>query len=177
MGPDQKRMEWCYYYSSSDSSRSRRVSSTTSRRPPSSRSSNFDTRLSFVPVTRLAAASDTVYLAMLARLFVRRSVWRSPSLIWSAFFLGRRQLCVVATPAFAGRPLETWPEFEAYRGPALSPRFSNPCRSAPAWVISHLSSSTLAIFQTAVAPAAVMFPSNPTAESFAVTFGWLGGNV
>ena len=54
--PDQRRKEWLYYYSSSDSSRSRRVRSFTSRRPPSSTSSDLDTRMSYFPIARAAAA-------------------------------------------------------------------------------------------------------------------------
>ena len=171
MKPNQRRIEWCYY-SSSDSSKLRRVRSPTSRRQPSSISSDLDTRLSFFPKTRAAAASDTVHLATLARLFVRGSVWRSPSLTWSAFSLGKRRLCVIATPAFVKSPLKIGPEFEAYRGLAPFPRFPNSCRSAPAWVSLHPSRTKLAIFQAAEAPAAAMSPSTPSAESFAVTCGW-----
>ena len=172
MRPDQRMNEWCYYYSSSDSLRLHRVRSYTSRRQPSSMSSDLHTRLSFFPVTRAAAAFDTVHLATLARLIVRGSVWRSLSLTWSAFSLGRRRLCVLATRAFVGRPLKTGPEFEAYRGQAPSPKFPNPCRSAPAWVSPHLFRTKLAIFQGAVAPPAAMSPRTPFAESFADTFGW-----
>ena len=172
MMPDQTRKEWSYYYSSSDSSRSRRVRSSTSRRPQSRTSSDLQLRFGFFPKARVAAASDTLHLATLARLFVRGSVWRSPILIWSASSLGRRRLCVIATPEFSGRPFESGPKDEAYKGPAPSPKFPNPCKSAPAWVSPHPSSTTLAIFQAAVAPAAVMSPSNPSAEYFAVTCGW-----
>ena len=172
MNSNQRNKEWWYYYWSSDKSRSRRVHSSTSRWQPSSTSSDLDTRLSFIPVRQAAAAFDIVYLATMARLFVWESVWRSTYLIWSTFFLCRRRLCVVATPAFAGRPLETGPKFEAYKGLAPSLKFSNPCRSAPAWESPHPSRTMLAIFQAAVAPAAAMSPSTPSAESFAVTCGW-----
>ena len=104
MMPDQRRKEWCYYYSLSDLSRSRRVRLFTSRRPQSRTSSDLQLRFGFFPPVRAAAASNTVHLATLACLFVRGSVWRSPFLILSASSLGRRRLCVVATPAFAGRP-------------------------------------------------------------------------
>ena len=77
-----------------------------SRRPPSRTSSDLDTRFVFFLAARAAAASDTVHLANLARLFVRGSVWRPSLLIWSTSSLGRRRLCVVATPAFAGRLLK-----------------------------------------------------------------------
>ena len=78
---------------------------------------------------------------------------------------------MVATPAFAKRPLKTKPEFEAYRGQAPSPRFPNPCRSALALVSPHPSSTPLAIFKVAVTPAAVILSSTPSAELFVVTCG------
>ena len=56
-----------------------------------------------------------------------------------------RRLWVVETLAFAARPFDTGPEFEAYRGPAPSPRFANPCRSAPARLSPHPSSRKFAI--------------------------------
>ena len=172
MWPDQRMKEWCNYNSSSESSRPRRVRSSTSRRPPSRKSSDFDTRFVFFPLARAPAASDTAHLATLARLIVRGSVWRTSLFIWSTFSLGRRQLCVVATPAFAGRLLETRPEDEAYRGPSPSQRFPTPRRFAPAWVSPHPSTTKLAIFQAAVAPAAALSPNTPSAESFAVTCAW-----
>ena len=171
MWPDQRRKALCNYYSSSDFSCSRRVCSYTSRRQPSSTSSDLDTQLSF-PVARATAASDTVHLATLDRLFDQGSVWRSPSLIWSAFFLGKPQLCVVATLASARRQLQTGPEFENFKGSAPSPRFPNFCRSALAWVSPYPPSTTLEIFQAAVAPTAIRSPNTLSAESFAVTCGW-----
>ena len=93
-------------------------------------------------------------------------------LIWSVSSLGNRRLGVVATPAFAARPLETGPEVEAYRGPAPSPRFPSYCRSAQAQVSQHPSSRKFAILWATVAPATAMSPSTPSAESFAVTWGW-----
>ena len=120
-------------------------------------------RIGFFPATRAAAASDTAYLATLARLFVHGSVWRLPLLILSSSSLDRRRLCVVAIPAFAGRPLKSGPKNEAYRGPSVFPILPNPCRSGLAWVSPNLSSTTLAIFLSAVTPAAVMSLSTPPA--------------
>ena len=172
MRPDQRKKEWCLYYSLSDSSRTRRVRSSTSRRSPSRTSLDLQLRFGFFP-TRLAdATSDIAHLATLERLFVWESVWRPSSLIWSASSLGMRRLCVVATPAFPKRPLEPGPVVEANRGPAPSTTFPTPCRFAPAWVKPHPSSTKLAIFQAALAPAAAMCTSTPSAESFAIACGW-----
>ena len=172
MRPDQRKKEWCLYYSYSNSSRTRRVRSLTSQRSQSRTSFDLQPRFGFYP-TRLAdATSDTVHLATLERLFVRESVLRPLSLIWSASSLGMRRLCVVATPAFARRPLKPGPVVEAYRGPAPSPTFPTPCRFAPAWVSPHPSITKLAIFQAALAPAAAMSPSTPSAESFAIACAW-----
>ena len=82
------------------------------------------------------AAFDTTYLATLARLFVRGSIWRPSLLNWFALSFESR-VCVIATTAFAGNSLETGPEVEAYKNSAPSPRFQNPCRSAPVWVSLH----------------------------------------
>ena len=147
MRPNQRMKKWVYSYSLSNSSRSRRVRWSTSRPPPSNTSSDLKSRLIFFPVAQAAAVSDTAHLDTLARLFVRGSVWCCSSLNWSAFYLKRRQRCVVATPAFARRPLEIWPKFEANRDPSPSPKFSNSCRCAPAWVSPCPSSTRLTIFR------------------------------
>ena len=51
-----------------------------------------------------------------------------------------------ATPAFAGRLLETGPEDQAYKGPVPSLIFQNSCRIAPALVSPHPFMTKLAIF-------------------------------
>ena len=88
-------------------------------------------RFGLFPTWRADAASDTAYLKTLERLFVRKSVWRPSSLIWSASSLGMQRLCVVTIPAFAKRPLESGPEVEASRGPAVSdiPNYLQICSS------------------------------------------------
>ena len=172
MRPDQRKKELCLYYSLSDSSRTRLVRSSTSRRSPSRMSFDLQLRFGFVSTRRADAASDTAHLATLERLFIRGSVWRPPPLIWFASSLGMRRLCVVATPAFAKRPLEPGPVVEAYRGPALSTTFPTFCRFAPASVSLHPSSTKLPIFQAALVPAAAMSPSTPSAESFAIACDW-----
>ena len=173
MRPDQRKKEWCLYYSLSDSSRTRLVRTWTSERSPSKTLLDLQLLFGFGPTGLSDAASDTAHLETFERLFVRKSVWRPSSLIWSASFLVRRRLCVVATPAFANSLLEPGPVVEAYKGLAPSTTFPTPCRFAPAWVSLHPSSTKLAIFQAALAPSAAMSPSTLSAESFAIACGWL----
>ena len=166
MMPDQRTNEWCCYYLSSDLSRSCQLHSSTSRRSPSRTSSDLQLLFGFVLTGRANTSSDTTHLASLARIFVWGSVWNVSSLIWSVSLLSMRRLCVVATNAFAQRPLEPVQKMEAYWSQAPSPTFTTRCRFALAWVNLHPSSTKLAIFQAALAPAAAMSLSTLSAESF-----------
>ena len=171
MRPDRRMKEWCES-SSSASSGSRRVRSSTSRRQPLRTSSDLHARLCFCPIPSVAAASETARFATLARSFLQESaIWSLSSLILSASYLGRRQLCLEAPPAGVARPVETGTEVTTWMGPSSLPRFPSPCRSALARVSPHPSSRKFAILWAAVAPPAAMSQSTPSAESFVVTCG------